>query len=242
MSGWVRLFALTARHGCHGDAAPPIGWTAAPETARMAAREGLVLRARGATVEAFAPEAVAEALTFVFRADALDPALQGATAGLAGAAPQRYALSLDAGAPAIDAGSTDLVAAAAPSLMLGVARLALGPDDRDVAFSVRFPAAALPWTYVVTGLAEDVQASIRDSRGEVSFAEAGAREMARGQQARLFRSDRPIPLSVRPDPRFALLRDGPYGPRVAMRPLPAPALGALDLAEGVLGASIHVNL
>ncbi len=248
MSAYVRLFRLVARHGCHGEDAPPIDWVAEPGTARRAAREGLILRPGGAALEAYAPEgavaggAAAEPLAFDFRAMARDPALIAATEGLAGGAARLYALSLSADAPSAEAGPGDLTEQAAPSRAIGLARIALAPDARDLRLEARFPAAALPWIYVVSGVPEDVAVSISDARGEVVFAETGQREMARGVRARLFRSDRPIPLSARPDPRFALMRDGPFGPRVAVRPLPAPALGALSLAEGALGASIHVNL
>jgi hypothetical protein len=253
MSAYVRLFRLVARHGCHGDDAPPIDWVAEPRTARLAAREGLILRPRGAALEAYAPEgavadddvtgdAVAEPLALDFWAMARDPALIAATEGLAGGAARLYALSLSADAPSAEAGPGDLTEEAAPSRALGLARISLGADARELRLEARFPAAALPWIYVVSGVPDDVAVTISDARGEVAFAETGAREMARGVRARLFRSDRPIPLSARPDPRFALMRDGPFGPRVAVRPLPAPALGALSLAEGALGASIHVNL
>jgi hypothetical protein len=113
-------------------------------------------------------------------------------------------------------------------------RAKIDPAATEVQFEARFRALEMPWTYHVIGGGSDAKLSIRDTAGEIAFANLGARRTGSSGTAIGFRSDKDIGLRARPQQRFELLGEGPFGNRVIVPVLPTPRPGPT--------ADIYVNL
>jgi len=242
---YTLLFTLQVRHGCYGAATPPLTIAPEPETARRVARAGMLIRTGPAWIAVVAPDARAGAdpAPFRFSVRVTETALLSATEGRLQGEARVFELALSAAAPEVAAGAGDLRSAPTDDgRLIGRIDVSAAADGGDGAFVVTFPAAALPWTYVLTGGPADARFSVGDRLGAVAFRNVGRRRLSNGAPAQMLRSDAPITLAARPDPRFSLLRSGPLGAVVVAPVLPAPALGALCLAGGDINAEIHVNL
>jgi hypothetical protein len=268
MMRFAPLMRLTLRHDYHGAALPPIALHPDAATTALVARPDLRLRRGPGFAELLAAEdrealalvAGEAGLVLTLRLVPQAPALLAATAVL-GVARDRIAV-LDPGkrpsgplhaGETVDEGDLRPLPAVDPVTgadrlcrPLAILRLTLDPDATDLAYTVRFGAVARHWTYHVTGGPPDAVFTIRDRTGVVAFEPLGDRRLANGARARSFRSSEPIAESARPAARFALMAEGPFGPRSVIEALPGPrpGPGGLESDGGAPRAvsDIYVNL
>lgn len=258
--GFAPLLVLEIRHDYHGSGPAPIGLEPDAATVRLARRPDLRLRLTEGVAELFADadrtalRAVAAAgeLVLTLRLRPRDPALAAVTDVIAGARDRVAVIdSRDrlAGGPVSDG---DLQGLAPGEIVtpadvarppLAIVRLPLDPDAVDEVRVLRFGAVARHWTYHVVGGATDAAFGIRDRANLLGFEPLGPRLMSNGARAQSFRSSAPIPERARPEARFELVSEGPFGPRVVMSTLPCPRPGPGTLDPGGAAASeILVNL
>lgn len=269
MTRFAPFFRLDVSHDYHGPTLrPPIAIEPDRATARLAARGDLRLRTGDGLAELFASEdrdalgLIAEAgeLAFIFRLRARTPVLHGITAGLADTRGAVVVIEAAPGASgALQSGETvgaaDMRPLAADGLLdpadllrppLALLRIVMAPEARDVQLSLRFGAVEAHWLYHVLGGAAEARIGIRDRKDEIGFDALGERVMSNGARALSFRSSAPIAARARPESRFELVSEGPFGPRVVLPalPCPAPGSGRIEKAGDArhLVSDIYVNL
>lgn len=265
MSAFAPLLSLRLRHDFWGAAPPPIAvepddalrrLAAGPDILLRSERGGLHLHATGDWAQMGAEGLIvqmrlrAEDALVAAVTDALPDPRQGlprlgpdvweGEAGIRrlhqGARLGRSDIHLS------DAASTEASDRMRPPLALVALRLP-APDMRPARFEIRFAASSRHWTYHVIG-ARNEKLSIRDAEDSVRFDDLGARSLSDGRAARAFRSTVPVPMRARPAPRFSLISESAFGPKVLLPALPAASAGMLhpDPDGAGPGADIFVNL
>ena len=258
------LITLRIQHEYLGEATPPISVEADVDTLRVVAGANLRLRAISGRLDIFADDnrAVLQHWTrdgtvpFVFRLRSTDPDLPTVTAGLATARRKLFLLDsdLDDALARGDAVPPEAIHPAEPGGLvltsdalnppMAIMRMRIDPKEREIERFVRFEADARHWIYNVVGGPANANYSIRDSQGNVEFENLGDHALSNGARAVRFRSNVPIPVRARPQARFELMDDGPFGERVVVPVLPAAraGVGTPDPAGNGIGSDIYVNL
>jgi hypothetical protein len=264
MNSFGLLFRLNVLHDYLGGAQVPIRIEPDTATAKLTHAADLRMKVQYGRADILCVDdrtdladfAEDGALTFVFRLLAEDPALIGITDTLADSRNSLFVLDSGLRAPGPLHDTQTLAADDLRSLKpddlitaadvlrppLAIVRMRVAIDSSDAVYSVRFGASARYWTYHVMGGAPDSNFTIHDTVGDIGFNLLGPRAMADGRLATSFRSSDPIAYRARPGPRFELLGDGPFGPRVVLPVLPAagPGSARLDPDGPGPGADIYV--
>ncbi|MEM8571104.1 MAG: hypothetical protein AAGG56_09370 [Pseudomonadota bacterium] len=243
MTRFEPLFRLNLVHDFHGSVRPPIAVIPDRATARFAAGPNLKLRNGSGWVEAYATDDQAmlqteagDTLVFTFRLRPHNPSLVSVTSGIAEARDKVFLVDLDVSGGDVETdermvGEQDLFDLEPNELIedrdilrppLGIVRLRMDANAKDANVSLRFGAAERFWTYHVMGSGTSSSLVIRDKTDAISFEAIGERMMANGVVAQSFRSSAPIAARARPENRFELVSEGPFGPRVVLSTLPSP--------------------
>ncbi|MEL6679933.1 MAG: hypothetical protein AAFQ51_14595 [Pseudomonadota bacterium] len=245
----ARFFSLTLRHRFWGGRPPPLHVVPVRETADGIAALGGVIKAVPGGLICGVPEGADPAsldMPLPFDVVATDPVVASVTEGL-GTLGRAPIFPVTVVPQATD--TVRLSSDSAETLVTRpdvVARLLVTADaaGRELSASVEFDSVARIWTYNVIGGDAGVPLSVRDTAGAVRFEAAAERTLPTGAVARCFRSADPIRLRERPEERFELVSEGPFGPRTLVPLLPAPAPTALrkDPASGAITSDIYVTL
>lgn len=247
MSQFQPFFRIDLSHDYFGTGHPPISILPDRSTTMLAGMPALHMRRGTGWIEVYADAdrgtlrqlADSKSLAFTFRLREISPNVASVTAGLSDVRGRIAVIDrdLDQSGPlhAGDIlGEADFRPLEVGKLIepgdvaqppLAVLRLRPDPEARDLRCTLRFGAAERFWTYHVMGSRENATLGIRDREDAISFEALGEKRMANGMQALSFRSSRPIPARARPENRFELVSEGPFGPRVLLSSLPSPRPG-----------------
>lgn len=248
MTRYVPFFRLHLAHDYFGSAHPPISIVPDRPTSRLTDHPDIRMRVGTGWIEVYASEdrstlrqiAAGDGLVFTLRLRPQNPTLTSVTATISEAEGRIAVIDRDRPeSGALFAGETlgeaelrplqpdgIIVDADLYQTPLAIVRLTLDPDIKDARYALHFGAAERFWTYHVTGGRGDASLGIRDKSEAISFEALGEHVMANGVRARSFRSSAPIPARARPENRFELVSEGPFGPRVLLSALPCPRPGS----------------
>ncbi len=253
MNSFEPMFRLDIRHDYWAPHSPPLIAEPDEETRRFASLPSVRLRYGRGSVEGFcttdrqALAMIAEeapiALTFRLRATSDEvltvtdvyAAGQNQTVVITATAPDSGTLHSGETVTASDLRSLKdpafpLTASDLVARPFAVVSLTLDPGTVNRTWSIRFGAVERFWTYNVSGGAGDAKFSVNDTQDQHVFEQIDALDRPDGRVMRRFRSTTPIPARSRPDQRFELVNDGPFGRRVIIPVLPAASarIGAID--------------
>jgi hypothetical protein len=117
-------------------------------------------------------------------------------------------------------------------------------DPPARAYTVRLAAGASYWKYYLLGALAQRELAVLDADGTVSFRRGGD-ERLEERAAAVFLSERAIGLRARPDERFQLLENTPFGEKILMKRMPVAPPGIRRKAEidgnAVLVSEIFIN-
>lgn len=262
MTVFQPFLRIELAHAFYGASPPPITLEPDAATARLFRRRDLGVRLTLGAAQIFADRdredltdlAAGEPLRFRFRARPTDPSVLACTDTIDLARDRIAVVEIGADATTkigpenLRPLAVDDVVTATDMLRppLAILTVEAPADAEDETRRIEFEASRRRWTYHVLGGDAADAIEVRDLDGAVTFDSLGAIPLSNGASSRAFRSQTPIPFSVRPPQRFELVVAGQHGDRVLIPTLPSPRPDAprpaRDDASSPPVSEIYVNL